>query len=260
MGAKAKRCALGITCLLWASPALVRADEGAVRPFVATTIDLGYLYLRPRISAGYGIPFKLWAGMDLNLIAQSSGLGAYSGLRFQIPWFDLRLGARGFYAFNHTFLPPQAHYDSADLNLATGNAARYLTLEAELSGGIPAGPGNVLLILTASGVLGVPSGMFVYEETLRVITDPPMIYRARTGYALSFGRLGNAHLGVVGDFLVLPKREAFVFRAGFVASFAIDDHLEALALLLIPIVSPDSIGILGGDYGELGLRYRWASK
>jgi hypothetical protein len=247
--------------LLWASPGLVHAaDSGAARPFVAATIDGGYLYLRPRVSAGYGIPFRLWAGMDLNPIVQSSGLGAYSGLRFQIPWFDLRLGARGFYAFQHTFLPPQAHYSSADLNLATGSAARYVTLEAELSGGIPAGPGNVLLILTASGVLGAPADRFVYEETLRVITDPPMIYRGRTGYALSFGRLGNAHAGVVADFLVLPRREAFVFRAGLVASFAIDEHLEALALLLIPIVSPDSIGILGGDYGELGLRYRWATR
>ena len=109
-------------------------------------------------------------------------------------------------------------------------------------------------------VLGVPSGQFVYEETLHVITDPPMIYRGRTGYALSFGREGNAHAGVVAEVLLLPRREAFVFRAGLVASFAIDEHLEALALLVVPVVSPDSIGILGGDYGELGLRYRWATR
>jgi hypothetical protein len=252
--------AWGVACLLWATPSAAEPEPGRARPFVATTIDAGYLYLRPRVSAGYGVPFRLWAGVDLNPIAQGTGLGAYSGLRFQIPWFDLRIGARGFFAFDHTFLPAQPHYSSADLNLATGNPARYVTLEAELSGGIPAGPGNILLVLTASDVLGVPSGDFVYEETLRVITDPPMLYRARTGYALSFGREGVAHAGVVTEVLVLPKRDSLVFRAGLIASFAIDAHLEALALLVIPVASPDSIGILGGDYGELGLRYRWATR
>jgi hypothetical protein len=50
-----------------------------------------------------------------------------------------------------------------------------------------------------------------------------------------------------------------MWRAGVIASFAIDDHLEALGLLVLPVYGPDSIGIAGGDFGELGLRYRWAS-
>jgi hypothetical protein len=45
-----------------------------------------------------------------------------------------------------------------------------------------------------------------------------------------------------------------------VASFAIDDHLEAIGLLVLPVVSPDHIGLAGGDFGELGLRYRWATE
>jgi hypothetical protein len=64
---------------------------------------------------------------------------------------------------------------------------------------------------------------------------------------------------VVGEILDLPKRDNFVIRAGLVASFAIDDHLEALGLLVIPIAGPDSIGIAGGDFAELGIRYRWAT-
>jgi hypothetical protein len=234
-------------------------DAAPARLFAATTIDLGFLYLRPRLSLGYGKPFNLWAGIDLNPIATNTGVGAYGGLRFQIPWFDLRVGARGFYAFQHSFLSPQSSYSTIDLNDTSGPSSRYVTLEAELSGGIPAGPGSILLVLTASSVQGVPAGYYVYEETLRVITNPPAIYRARTGYALRLGSEGAAKVGVVGEVLDLPGRDAQVYRAGVVASFTIDDHLEAVGLLVIPVASPDSIGIAGGDFGELGLRYRWAT-
>jgi hypothetical protein len=233
-----------------------RADA---RPFLATTIDVGFLYLRPRLSLGYGKPFTFWGGLDVNPLATSTGVGAYGGLRLQFPWFDVRVGARGFYAFNHEFLPPQAHYNTIDLNETVGSKSEYVTLEAEISGGIPAGPGSILFVLSASAVEGVPSGSYVYEETLRVITNPPAIYRARTGYAVRLGSEGAARVGVVGEVLELPGRDERVYRAGIVASFAIDDHLEALGLLVVPVWGPDSIGIAGGDFGELGIRYRWAT-
>jgi hypothetical protein len=234
-------------------------DRGNMRLFAATTIDLGYLYLRPRLTLGYGKPFVLWGGLDVNPIATSSGLGAYAGLRVQIPWFDLRAGARGFRAFEHHFLPPQDSYNTVDLQNVMGSNSLYVTLEAELSGAFPLGPGSVLLVLTASSVQGVPSGLYVYEETLRVITNPPAIYRARTGYALRLGSEGNARVGVVGEVLDLPGRSELLYRAGMVASFSIDDHLEALGLLVFPVVSRDSLGIAGGDFAELGIRYRWAT-
>jgi hypothetical protein len=247
-----------------AEPAMAMAHPGywdgaPARPFAATTIDVGFLYLRPRLSLGYGKPFNLWAGVDMNPIATSTGVGAYAGLRLQIPWFDLRAGARGFSAFYHSFLTPQPSYSTIDLNDTAGPPSRYVTLETELSGAIPAGPGSILLVLTASSVQGVAAGYYVYEETLRVITNPPAIYRARTGYAVRLGSEGAAKVGIVGEVLDLPGRDAQVWRAGVIASFTIDDHLEAVGLLVVPVVSPDSIGIAGGDFGELGLRYRWAT-
>lgn len=233
--------------------------SGESRWFLSSTIDFGYLYLRPRLTAGYGRPFVLWAGADINPIASGSGLGAYAGLRGQIPWGDLRVGARGFRAFDHKFLAQQYQYDTRDLQTGTGSLSQYITLEAELSGGIPVGPGSVLLVLTASSVQGVPSGNYVYEETLRVITNPPAIYRARTGYALRLGSEGNARVGLVAEVLDLPGRDELLYRGGIVASFGIDDHLEALGILVVPIASRDSLGIAGGDFGELGIRYRWAT-
>jgi hypothetical protein len=233
--------------------------RGDNRPFLATTIDVGYLYLRPRLTLGYGKPFTTFVALDINPLVTNEGYGAYGGLRVQIPWFDLRAGARAFEAFTHEYLTPQAHYNSVDLEETTGTKSKYVTLETELSGGIPAGPGSVLLVLTASAVEAVPKGEYVYEETLRVITNPPAIFRGRTGYALRFGPEGAARVGVVGELLDLPKRGDLVFRAGVIASFAISDHLEALGLLVIPVASPDSIGIAGGDFAELGIRYRWAT-
>jgi hypothetical protein len=198
--------------------------------------------------------------MDVNAIFQSTGLGGYAGLRFQIPWFDLRGGARGFHAFQHELLAPQAGYTTVDLQETTGRASEYITLEVELSGGIPAGPGSILLVLTASSVQGVPHGYDVYEETLHVITSPPEIYRARTGYAVRVGPDGAGRIGVVGEVLDTPDRVyARTWRAGVIGSFSIDDHLEAVGLLVVPVYGPDSLGIAGGDFTELGLRYRWAT-
>ena len=62
-----------------------------------------------------------------------------------------------------------------------------------------------------------------------------------------------------GTLFINYGQDSVVYRAGLLATFAIDDHLEAVGLLVIPVVSPDSIGIAGGDFGELGSRYRWAT-
>jgi hypothetical protein len=232
---------------------------GPRRAFVASTIDAGYLYARPRLSLGYGRPFSTWVGLDLNPLVTNTGYGGYGGARFAIPYADLRVGAREFLAFNHNFLAPRDHYGALDLNSTIGDKSRYLTLEAELSGAVPAGPGSILFVLTASSVRGVPEGLYVYEETLRVIAAPPWIWRTRLGYAVRLGREGNASVGVVGEVLGLPGRHEHVYRAGVVASFAVTRQLEALFTLVLPILSPDSIGIAGGDIAQLGIRFRWAT-
>ena len=255
---------IGVQASAEASPSPAPAhvsfwDKGEPRNFVATTVDVGYLYLRPRITLGYGKPFKTWIGFDANPIFTSSAIGAYAGIRGQIPWFDLRVGARAFRAFQHDFLLPMTEYKTEDLDSTVGPPSQYVTLETELSGAVPAGPGSVLLVLTGSAVEGVRQAYFVYEETLRAIIKPPYVYRARTGYALRLGDEGNARVGIVGEALHSPGRSNSLFRGGVIASFGISDHFEAVGLLVVPIKSPDSIGIAGGDYGELGLRYRWAS-
>jgi hypothetical protein len=229
------------------------------RPFAALRGDGGYLYLKPRLSFGYGKPFATWGGLELVPLVTPDYVAAYGGLRLVIDWFELRAGARYVHAFLRQFLAPKSSYTLVDVAAATGHPSNYLDLDAELSANIPAGPGAILVLGTVSSIQNVTPGYYVYDEALRAVVDPPAVYRARLGYSLALLPEGNLHVGVVGEALEIPDRKTQVFRTGLTATFDIDDHLSALATVVVPVVTPDSIGLLGADYSELGVRYRWAS-
>jgi hypothetical protein len=231
----------------------------APRPFISLRLDAGYLYVKPRFSFGYGKPFSVWGGLDAVPLVTPDSAGGYTGLRLQIDWFELRAGARYVHAFVHQFLSPKPSYGLVDLAEDTGHPSEYVDLEAEMTAAIPAGPGNVLVTATVSSIQLVPAGFDVYDETLRVVVSPPGVYRGRLGYALHLLKERNLRLGLVGELLEIPDRHAQVYRAGIVATFDVDDHFQAVANILLPVVGPDSLGFLGADYTELGIRYRWAT-
>lgn len=231
------------------------------RKFVATTVDIGFVYLRPRVSFGYGRPFTSWVGVDANALAQSSGLGAYGGLRIEIPHVDLRVGTRYFASFNRTYLGPQASYDRLELETTSGKPSRVITYESELDISLPLGPGAVLARGSGSYVTNVPEGQEVFEETLHVIVDPPLVWRARLGYAFVFGAYRQHSIGFVVDMLDIPKREdSTTLRAGPILRFVLSRRVDVRGSFVVAITSPDRIGLVGGDFTELGVRYRWASE
>ena len=117
-------------------------------------MDVGFVYLRPRLSLGYGRPFTQWIGVDANPIAAQNGLGAYAGLRLEIPHLDFRIGPRYFASFSHTYLPTRASYSRLELESNSGNPSRTLTFEAELDLNFDLGPGRLLLRGSASYVSG----------------------------------------------------------------------------------------------------------
>jgi hypothetical protein len=235
--------------------------EGNSRWFAATTIDAGYLYLRPRVSGGYGKPFNTWVGLDVNPILVSSGLGGYGGLRLAIPYADLRVGARYFAAFQHSFLLPQRNYNRLDIDDTQNAKAKYLTLEAEAESAIPLGPGNIVILGSLSSVAGVPAGEYVFEETLHIVTAPPLVWRVRGGYALKVGSSGQHSVGLVADVLDIPKREdSLSVRAGPVLKLGLSRHFEIRGSFVMTLVSPDRLGLVGGDFTELGVRYRTATE
>ncbi|HEX3854554.1 MAG TPA: hypothetical protein VHW01_26505 [Polyangiaceae bacterium] len=235
--------------------------ELPARAFVATTVDVGFVYARPRVSLGYGRPFTSWLGIDANPIASSAGLGMYGGLRFEIPHLDLRVGPRYFLAFQHTYLEPEPSYRRLDLETAGGQRAVTLTYESELDANLLFGPGELLARGSVSYVTGVPRDQYVFEETLHVIVKPPLIWRARAGYAFRFGPSGQHSIGFVVDVLDVPKRDdSITLRVGPLLRLLLSRRVEVRGSFVVSVASPDSIGLVGGDFTELGVRYRWASE
>ena len=231
------------------------------RTFVASTVDVGFLYLRPRVSLGYGRPFTSWVGIDVNPIAATGGLGGYGGLRLEIPHFDVRVGSRYFAAFHHTYLYQQESYSRIALETSDGTPARTLTHEVEADASFRLGPGSVLIRGSGSYVTGVPDGYDVFEETLHVIVRPPVVWRARAGYAFSFGSHSQHSIGIAVDVLDIPKRDDSVtVRMGPLLRFVLSRRVEIRGSFVVPVSGPDQIGLVGGDFTELGVRYRWATE
>ncbi len=241
----------------------VNADawsQGVYRPFMSATLDFGFLYLRPRVAFGWGRPHANWVGAELNPTFSTSSIGGYAGLRAAFPFLEARVGARGAYLFDHGYLPNQPSYTLLDFNEASGNAT-YLTYETEIRSIFRVGPGDVGILASLSSVTGVPAGHSVYDDTLHVIIRPPAVWRTRVGYTFFIPtRIGRFSITPIVDVLGNPSRGAAMLRAGFLATYLINKHLEVRGAFVPSILSPDGLGIaLGGDFTELGLRYRWAT-
>lgn len=233
--------------------------QGDARAFTSVAIDLGYLYLRPRVSFGYGRPFWTWIGIDVNPQLSNNFLAGYAGLRLALPMVDLRVGPRYVVALQHHFLLDHTHFSRLDFESQTEGRSKYLAMEAELSGAVPLGPGSLLFVGSATHLSGVPHDRMVYDETLRIIARAPWLWRGRVGYAVRLGVEGKISFGVVGEVLGNPGRNIRVYRAGVIGSAALSNHIEVLGSLVLPIVTPDTLGIFGGEFAQLGVRYRWAT-
>ena len=236
-------------------------NEGRVRGFAATTLDVGWVYLRPRLSLGYGRPFATWVGIDLNPIVSGAGFGAYGGLRLALPRLDIRVGPRYFSSFNRQFLDPRASYNVRDLDSTAGLPARLITFEAELEASLPAGPGDVIGLGSLSYVTNVPDGQLAFEETLRVIVAPQLVWRARGGYVFRFGTSRQHSVGLVAEFIEVSKRDdGQTIRVGPIVRIVLSRRVEVRGSFVPTIISPDRLGLVGGDFTELGFRYRWATE
>lgn len=243
-------------------PRMARSWGAApARFFLATTADVGFVYLRPRASVGYGRPFTSWVGLDVNPVASGAGLGAYGGLRLEIPFIDFRVGVRWFGAFNRTYLDPHDHYDRIQLETENDRPSRVVTYETEADTSIPVGPGNLIGRGSLSYMSGVPAGKYVFEETLRIIANPPWVWRIRGGYVFRLGDYQQHSIGVVVDALDVPNRDdSKTIRVGPVLRWVLSRRVEVRGSFVLTVYSPDRIGLVGSDFTELGVRYRWATE
>ena len=56
-----------------------------------------------------------------------------------------------------------------------------------------------------------------------------------------------------------PEVSVLIRSLVALAVLAAPAQLEAQASLIPVLVSPDRLGLVGGDFGQLGVRYTWAS-
>jgi hypothetical protein len=234
-------------------------DQGEARPFVASQIEVG-LYVKPQISVGYGLPYWINTIAEVFAITTTSFGGVYGGIRGTLPFLDVRIGTRYTWSYHRSFLPPQAHYVSDDVTSSQGRPlAHYLSLETELTGIVPLLNGYLVPVITIYNIPNTPEGMFVFDESLRGITDPPWIMGFRLAYAHNFGRNDFIKAGVLTELVTLGGRSDTIFRMGPAAVVSITDHLTAQGTLSVVVKSPDSLGLFNGSFGVFGVAYRWAT-
>lgn len=237
--------------------------SGEKRYFVSGSFDLGFLYIRPRFNFGWGRPHAKWVGLDINPIVATQAVGAYGGFRIDHPWVDWRIGARYAFPFIRAYMEPRGEddeYTRGDLNREVeGQRGAYVSIESELTLTFPLGDGNLFSESSLTHVTGVPGDVFVYEDTLKVVVAPPWVWRQRVGYMARFGATNAIRVGLVGELVGVPKRDMIVVRAGVILSVWVSPRVEIRGAWIPAIIARDELGVRGGDFGLLGLRYRWST-
>jgi hypothetical protein len=182
-------------------------------------------------------------------------------VRLHLPRLTWRAGMRIAAALSRQYLEPQESFDRVDLDLAESTRADVITYETEVEGTVPLGKGDIVGLASVSYLTNIPEGFWAFEETLRLIVDPPWVWRGRVGYLRRFGTVDQHSAGIVVEAFGVPGREeGLTMRAGPVVRIVLSRRVEVRGSFVATFHSPDQLGLAGSDFTELGLRYRWASE
>lgn len=232
---------------------------GKARTFVSSTVDLGFGYFRPELALGWGKPHYAWLGVEGYPSMGAGAAAEYVGVRGALPWIDLRLGARYAFAYSRRFVTPDDDVSRDELESGAGPPSRYVALQAELVATADLGICHVSGVATVYDLVGVADGFWVFEESLHVVAEPPVVWRGRVGWTMHVGPGGFVSLGPVADLIGVPARESLVFRVGPSVNVRVARDLDFGATLALVAAGPDTLGLVGADAGQLGLRWRWAT-
>jgi hypothetical protein len=233
-------------------------SEGKPRWFLAQRTELGPPYIKPYVSAGYGLPHWIWTGVDVNAIATLDMVQLYAGLRAASPVLDLAFGLRDTWSFDKPLLVPADRFTGADVRDASGASLRYLAWEAEAVAVVPLPHFAVAADFIAVRTLDVPADRAIYDESYRVIVDDPLFFDLRAGAVVRLLREQALKVGPVVEYLFGTGRGTSV-RLGGAVILQLTDHLEASATVTVPVRSPDQLGLVLGSYAAAGVRYRTAT-
>lgn len=241
------------------SPPGARWSTGRDRWFVSGRIDAGFLFLRPRVTAGYGRPHYDWIGLDVVPAVQFSAAGGYIGARMEGRFLQIRTGALYQYSFNRSFLPAAPSYDLRDLDVLDGPRASYFLWDSEIDLYIPIEPVRLRYQIQPVFADGIPEDHYLYFDNLRVISGRGLTLRQRIG--VEFFWPGTT-IGIAPEVEVvwLDARSAFVLRAGGTARWLLSDEFEVRTSFLPVFISPDQLGRASSDVLEFALRWRWSTE
>ncbi|HEY4116806.1 MAG TPA: hypothetical protein VGM56_03070 [Byssovorax sp.] len=232
---------------------------GATRFFVATTFELGVLNTRETVAIGYGKPHWQWIGVDGYTSVATQGGTNYAGVHVATPYVELRAGARYAFDIGQYFLVPRDQFTRYDVADEGQPVQRYLAYESELSIGVPLPSSALFGIATVTHFDGAPQGYWIFDDVLHTVFAPPWGIRGRVGYYLRTGIDENLKLGAAVELIDSPDRNSVTFRAGPVAALTLTHHTDLTASFMAVIAARDELGLLGGEFTTIGIRYRWAS-
>jgi hypothetical protein len=240
------------------SPPGARWSTGRDRWFVAGRLDAGFLFLRPRVSVGYGRPHFDWIGLDVVPTVAFSAAGGYAGIRMEGRFLQIRTGLLYQYSFNRSFLPEAPSYDLVDLDVIDGPRASYFLWDSEFDLYFPLEPLRVRYQVQPVMADGIPEDHYLYFDNLRVISGRGLTLRQRAG--IEFFWPGTT-IGIAPEVEVvwLDARKTFVVRVGGTCRWLLSDEFEVRTAFLPVIVSPDQLGRASSDVLEFALRWRWTT-
>jgi hypothetical protein len=230
------------------------------RWFVSARADVGFLFMRPRSSVGYGLPHDHWGGIDIVPILSSWQTGAYSGVRYRHPRFEVRTGMLFSHSFRRSLLTPRDSYDVRDLELLTGDQAQFWASDSEITWNLPIWHFVLQSETQAIVVTSDLGDRYVYVDTLGVVVAPPLALRHRTVFQYHVTPISGLYVGPAFETVWVPERpDPWVLRAGAVVSFAMYQDVSIRTDIIPTVRSPDNLGRSGAPWLAVNLRVRWAT-
>lgn len=228
-------------------------SNSKARPFIAGLADAGGL-LRTRWMLGYGKPHWTWAGVETEAVTTTEMGFTTVRARVALLIVDVAVAYRKTWSYRRSLVDREPPYHDADLK--GGAKTEYHSLDLWLWGLIPIGKGYFDWELEAVHLIGVPRGVDLYEEWLRVVVRPSWAIAGRLGYVQTF-RKGRLGIGALSEW-IWPGARASTYRVGPLVSYAFNAKWDVALLLTTPVKSPDDLGFYNGLWGTLRARYRFA--
>lgn len=231
---------------------------GQPRPFLAAIFDVGGIFLKSELQAGYGKPHYTWLGATASSKMTLGGVTLSAGVKGQWKSVDLSVSARSFTSTDQHLLRRADIYYESDPTIIDTPKSVYQALDADLAVTSEVPGGTLAIEARGLALFGVQDGYDVFEDNLRAVVRPPFVWQTKLSY-LAWPTWRAFAVGGSVELIGVPGRDVLVFRTGPVISLSLTDHLQAIGAAAFALFYHDELGLSGSDLGQIALRYRWAS-